>query len=135
MTQKSAIFEHHYITQNNHTINVYQAYDNVIDSLRNIATEINFAFDDKWNTRTFGLALIKAHSTTNTAHIGNHIVHRLDSGTIQTFTLINPNNTKSVLEHIAFNCDYPCDENTILLATTPQLGDKLIDFLNQKNQI
>lgn len=132
MTQKSAIFEHHYITQNNHTINVYQAYDNVIDSLRNIATEINFAFDDKWNTRTFGLALIKAHSTTNTAHIGNHIIHRLDSGTIQTFALINPNDTKSVLEHIAFNCGYPHrDDDDILLATTLQLGSQLIDFLNQ----
>lgn len=135
MTQKSARFQDHYITQNNNTINVYHAYDNVIESLRNIADEIGFTYDSKWNTRTFGLALIKAYGTADTAHIGNHIIYKLDNGTIQTFTLINPNTTKSVLENIAFNSGYPCDENTILLATTPQLGDKLIDFLNQKHQI
>ena len=47
------------ITQaQSNSISVLRQYNNVIGSLRQIAEQVGFAYDEKWNTRTFGAKFI-----------------------------------------------------------------------------
>ena len=42
----------------NGSIELFKKYDNVKDSLRQVAKEISFEYDNNWNTRQFGSKIV-----------------------------------------------------------------------------
>ncbi len=124
MTKKSAVYQEYLIAQDvSGSIKVLRKFDNVKASLRAIADEVGFEYDDTWTTRQFGTKLIKEYGENGIAQIGEYGVQVLDSGSIESFQLYD--NTKAALRDIAAAIGFDYDDNW----TTRQFGSKLIDAL------
>lgn len=125
MSAKSAIYGEYLISQDKSgSISVLREYDNVKDSLRAIAKEVGFAYDDAWTTRQFGSKLVKEYGENGVAQFGEYGVRVLDSGSIESFKLYD--NTKGALREIAEKIGFDYDENW----NTRQFGSKLITALS-----
>lgn len=106
------------------SISVLRKYDNVIGSLRAIADEVGFAYDDTWTTRQFGSKLVKEYGENGMAQLGEYSVQVLENGSIESFKLYN--NTLGALREIAQAIGFAYDENW----NTRTFGSKLIDHLS-----
>lgn len=127
MAKKSAISGEYIVTaEDSGSIKVCKIYDNVKGSLRECAQTIGFEYDPEWTTRQFGNKIIKEYGDGNMAEIGEYVVVKRDTGTIETYR--NYDNTKGALREIAGNIDFEFDPTW----TTRQFGSKLIDFINKK---
>lgn len=125
MPKKSAVYGEYLISQDDSgSISVLREYDNVIASLRAIADEVGFAYDDAWTTRQFGNKLIKEYGDNGVAQFGEYGVQVLESGSIESFKLYD--NTKGALREIAEAIGFDYDNNW----NTRQFGSKLIDVLS-----
>lgn len=125
MIKKSAVYQEYLICQDeNNSIKVLRQYDNVIASLRVIADEIGFDYDDKWNTRRFGATLVREYGENGIAQIGEYGVQVLPSGSIQSFKEYN--NTIGALREIAELIGFEYDPKW----NTRHFGSKLIDALS-----
>lgn len=125
MVKKSATYgEYLIIQEQNSSIKVLRQFDNVIASLRAIADEVGFSYDDKWNTRTFGRQLIKEYGNGNVAQFGEYGVRILPSGSVQSFKVYN--NTKGALREIAKETGFEYDDKW----NTQNFGSKLINALS-----
>ena len=59
MAKKSAICGEYVITEEDSgAITVYRQYENTKGALSEIAEQVDFEYDEKWNTRQFGSKLI-----------------------------------------------------------------------------
>lgn len=125
MSKKSAVYKEYLITQDaSGSIQVLREYDNVKASLRAIAENIGFEYDETWTTRQFGSKLVKEYGENGIAQFGEYGVRVLDSGSIESFKLYA--NTKGALREIAEAVGFDYDENW----NTRQFGSKLIDALS-----
>lgn len=125
MSAKSAVYGEYLISQDKSgSISVLREYDNVKDSLRAIAQEVGFAYDDAWTTRQFGSKLVKEYGENGVAQFGEYGVRVLDSGSIESFKLYD--NTKGALREIAEKIGFDYDKNW----NTRQFGSKLITALS-----
>lgn len=125
--KKSAISGEYIITvKGNGSIEVFRVYDNVRGSLREAAETAGFPYSKDWNTRYFGMALIKAYGQgTGQATIGEYTITKRPSGTIETYRVYD--NTKGALREIAEKVGFDYDHTW----TTRQFGNKLVDFINE----
>lgn len=125
MPKKSAVYGEYLISQDeNGSISVLRKYDNVIASLRAIADEVGFSYDNAWTTRQFGNKLVKEYGENGMAQFGEYGVQVLESGSIESFKLYD--NTKGALREIAGTIGFDYDENW----NTRQFGAKLIEHLS-----
>lgn len=125
MPKKSAVYGEYMISQDQSgTIRVLREFDNVKASLRAIADEVGFEYDEKWNTRQFGNNLVKAYGENGVAQVGEYGVQVLSSGSIASFKLYD--NTKGALREVAEKAGIDYDDSW----TTRQFGSKLIDALS-----
>ena len=125
--KKSAISGEYIITvKANNSVEVFRIYDNVRGSLREAAEAAGFKYDPDWNTRRFGLMLVKAYGQgTNQATIGEYTVTLRPSGAIETYRIYS--NTKGALREIAGEIGFNYDESW----NTQQFGSKLVDYINE----
>lgn len=125
MPKKSATYGEYLIFQDQSgTIKVLRKFDNVIASLRAIANDVGFDYEDSWNTRSFGGKLVKEYGDNGVAQIGEYGVHILPSGSVQSFKIYS--NTKGALREIAQEIGFDYDDNW----NTRTFGSKLIDALS-----
>lgn len=125
MPKKSAVYGEYLISQDQSgAIQVLREFDNVKASLRAIADEVGFEYDEKWNTRQFGNNLVKEYGENGVAQVGENGVQVLSSGSIASFKLYD--NTKGALREIAEKAGIDYDDSW----TTRQFGSKLIDALS-----
>lgn len=124
MAKKSAISGEYIIQiEDSGTVVVYRIYDNVIGSLREIAEQKGFEYDPNWTTRQFGAKLIAAFGEDNQATVGEYVITKKDSGTIETYRVYA--NTIGALREIAAKVGFEINEKS----NTRQNGSKLVDFL------
>lgn len=127
MASKSAVYKDYLIVQEDSgSIKLLRVYDNVKDSLRQIAKVVGFYYDDSWTTRQFGSKLVKEYGSDGVAQFGEYGVRILSTGSIESFKLYD--NTKEGLREIASAAKFKYEDSW----TTRQFGSKLIDFLNGK---
>lgn len=127
MASKSAIYKDYLIVQEDSgSIKLLRVYDNVKDSLRQIAKVVGFSYEDSWTTRQFGSKLVKEYGSNGVAQVGEYGIRILSSGSIESFKLYG--NTKEGLREIASAAKFKYEDSW----TTRQFGSKLIDFLNGK---
>lgn len=127
MASKSAVYKDYLIVQEDSgSIKLLRIYDNVKDSLRQIAKVVGFSYDDSWTTRQFGSKLVKEYGSNGVAQVGEYGIRILSSGSIESFKLYD--NTKEGLREIASAAKFKYEDSW----TTRQFGSKLIDFLNGK---
>ena len=127
MAKKSAISGEYIVTvEDSGSIKVCKIFDNVKGSLRECAQTAAFKYDPDWTTRQFGNKLIKEYGDGNMAEIGEYMVVKRDSGSIETYR--NYDNTKGALREIAESIGFEFDPNW----NTRQFGSKLVDFINKK---
>lgn len=123
---KSAISGEYVVSvQESGSITVFRIFDNVKASLREAANEVGFAYDTDWTTRQFGAKLIKAYGMGDEAQVGNYFIHRLPSGSIETYRTFD--NTKGALREIAEKIGFSYNPDW----TTRQFGSKLVDYINE----
>lgn len=125
--KKSAISGEYIITvKANNSVEVFRIYDNVRGSLREAAEAAGLKYDPDWNTRRFGLMLVKAYGQgTNQATIGEYTVTLRPSGAIETYRIYS--NTKGALREIAEEIGFNYDKSW----NTQQFGSKLVDYINE----
>lgn len=127
MAKKSAIFGEYIITiEDSGSVRVCKIYDNVIGSLREIAEANNYHVDPKWNTRQFGANICKDFGDGKMAEVGEYVVTRRESGSIETYRTYA--NTLGALREIAQEVGFEINEKS----NTRQNGSKLVDFINGK---
>lgn len=127
MASKSAVYKDYLIVQEDSgSIKLLRVYDNVKDSLRQIAKAVGFSYDDSWTTRQFGSKLVKEYGSDGVAQFGEYGVRILSTGSVESFKLYD--NTKEGLREIASAAKFKYEDSW----TTRQFGSKLIDFLNGK---
>lgn len=127
MESKSAVYKDYLIVQEDSgSIKLLRVYDNVKDSLRQIAKAVGFSYDDSWTTRQFGSKLVKEYGSDGVAQFGEYGVRILSTGSVESFKLYD--NTKEGLREIASAAKFKYEDSW----TTRQFGSKLIDFLNGK---
>ncbi|MDO4251392.1 MAG: hypothetical protein Q4C68_07760 [Moraxella sp.] len=125
MSVKSAVVGEYMISRDqNGSISVLRKFDNVIASLRAIADEVGFDYDENWTTRQFGNKIIKEYGSHGIAQIGEYGIQVLETGSIESFKIYD--NTKGALREISHAIGFDYDENW----NTRQFGSKLIDALN-----
>ena len=108
------------------SITVFKEYDNVKASLRDIAEQLGFKVDPKWNTRQFGSKLVKEHGNQKGyVFVGNNGVYVRESGSVNSY--IRYENTKEGLREIAKEAGFEVDPKW----NTRQFGAKLMDFLDK----
>lgn len=123
---KSAISGEYVVTvKESGSIEVFRIFDNVKASLRECAQEVGFAYDTNWTTRQFGNKLIKEYGEDDRAEIGGYFIHRLPSGTIESYRIFD--NTKGALREIANSIGFAYDPNW----NTRQFGNKIVDYINE----
>lgn len=123
---KSAISGEYVVTvKESGSIEVYRIFDNVLASLRECAQEVGFTYDPKWTTRQFGSKLIKQYGEEDEAQIGSYFIHRLPSGSIETYRTFD--NTKGALREIADSIGFAYDPDW----NTRQFGSKIVDYINE----
>lgn len=125
--KKSAISGEYIITvKANNSVEVFRIYDNVRASLREAAQTVGFQYDPDWNTRRFGLTLVKAYGQgTRQATIGEYTIAIRPSGTVETYRIYG--NTISALREIAGNVGFNYEPTW----NTQTFGSKLVDFINE----
>lgn len=127
MAKKSAIFGEYVINvEDDGSIRVFRIYDNVKGSLREIAEEKNFAYDNGWTTQQFGVKIIKEFGDGKTATIGNYVVSKDDKNHIDTYRTYD--NTKAALREISEKSGFEYDSKW----NTRHFGSELVDFINNK---
>lgn len=125
MLKKSATYGEYLILQDQSgSIKVLCQFDNVIASLRQIAKEVGFSYDDSWNTRHFGKKLVQEYGDGDIAQFGEYGVRILPSGSVQSFKIYN--NTKGALREIAKEIGFEYDDKW----NTQNFGSKLINALS-----
>lgn len=126
MAKKSAISGEYIITvEDSGSIRVCKIADNAKGAMRECAEAKGFEYDPSWNTRQFGSKLIKEFGDGNMAEIGEYTISKLANGSIETFQVFT--NTKAALREIAENVGFEYDSDW----TTQQLGNKLVNFINE----
>ena len=126
MAKKSAIFGEYVINvEDDGSIKVYRIYDNVKGSLREIAEENNFPYEESWTTQQFGAKILKEFGDGKTATIGNYVVSKDEKNHIDTYRTYE--NTTAALREISEKSgfEYSSEWNT------RQFGNKLVDFINK----
>ena len=127
MAKKSAISGEYIVTvEDSGSIRVCKIYDNVKDSLREIAKSKGFDFDPNWTTRQFGSKICKEFGDGNIATVGEYTVVKCDSGSIETYRVYD--NTKGALREIADQIGFDYDENW----NTRTFGSKIVDAINER---
>lgn len=115
-------------------VSVYRIYNNVMGSIREIYEKENLEYDPNWTQRQIGYNLIKKYCTEEDktqAIIGEYLIHRRENGSIETFREYGKGNVIGALREVAKTVGFEVDLNW----TTQQLGNKLVDFINNKPQI
>lgn len=107
------------------SIRVSRIYDNVKDSLREIAKEKGIDYDPNWNTRQFGKKIVDDYGDGKIAEVGENTVVRETSGSIKTYRVYD--NVKGVLREVSESVGFEYDPAW----TTRQFGSKLVDFLKK----
>lgn len=109
------------------SIRVSRIYDNVKDSLREIAKEKGIEYDPNWNTRQFGKKIVDDYGDGKIAEVGENTVVRETSGSIKTYRVYD--NVKGALREVSESVGFEYDPTW----TTRQFGSKLVDFLKNKD--
>lgn len=107
------------------SIRVSRIYDNVKDSLREIAKEKGLEVDPNWNTRQLGKKIVDDYGDGKLAEVGENTVVRETSGSIKTYRVYD--NVKGALREVAESTGFEYDPAW----TTRQFGSKLVDFLKK----
>lgn len=107
------------------SIRVSRIYDNVKDSLREIAKEKGIDYDPNWNTRQFGKKIVDDYGDGRIAEVGENTVVRETSGSIKTYRVYD--NVKGALREVSESVGFEYDPAW----TTRQFGSKLVDFLKK----
>lgn len=113
-------------------VSVYRIYDNVRGSLCEICEKENLEYDPNWNQRQIGYNLIKKYCTEEDktqAIIGEYLIHKRENGSIETFREYGKGNVIGALREVAKTVGFEVDLNW----TTQQLGNKLVDSINNKH--
>ncbi len=125
MAKKSAITGEYIITvEDNNSIRVCRIFDNVIASLREICQKEGMEVDPKWNTQQLGREVIKRFGDGTMAEVGEYVVTRRPSGSIETYRTYG--NTLGALREIAAKIGFEIDPKW----NTQSTGRKLVDFIN-----
>lgn len=125
MAKKSAISGEYIITvEDSGSIRVCRIYDNVIGSLREICQAHGMEYDPKWTTQQMGSKVIKQFGEGNMAEVGEYVVTKRPSGSIETYRTYD--NTIGTLREIAASLDFEIDPKW----NTRTTGSKLVDFIN-----
>ena len=125
MAKKSAITGEYIITvEDNGSIRVCRIFDNVIASLREICQKEGMEVDPKWNTQHLGREVIKRFGDGTMAEVGEYVVTRRPSGSIETYRTYG--NTLGALREIAAKIGFEIDPKW----NTQSTGRKLVDFIN-----
>lgn len=104
----------------------YRIYNNVKGALREVSESKGFEYDANWTTRQFGNKICKEFGDGKSATIGEYEIRVLESGSIEVYRVYE--NVKGALREVAEKEGFEYDSEW----TTRQLGNKLIDFLNNK---
>lgn len=125
MAKKSAISGEYIITvEDSGSIRVCRIYDNVIGSLREICQKEGMEIDPKWNTQQLGREVIKRFGEGTMAEVGEYVVTRRPSGSIETYRTYS--NTMGALREIAAKIGF----EILPKWNTQDAGRKLVDFIN-----
>lgn len=125
MAKKSAISGEYIITvEDSGSIRVCRIYDNVIGSLREICQKEGMEIDPKWNTQQLGREVIKRFGEGTMAEVGEYVVTRRPSGSIETYRTYS--NTMGALREIAAKIGF----EILSKWNTQDAGRKLVDFIN-----
>lgn len=125
MAKKSAISGEYIITvEDNNSVRVCRIYDNVIASLREICQKEGMEVDPKWNTQDLGRKVIKRFGDGNMAEVGEYVVTKRPSGSIETYRTYA--NTMGALREIAAKIGF----EILPKWNTQDTGRKLVDFIN-----
>lgn len=125
--KKSGYSNPYYIVEEDSgSIVVYNFFENVKESLRQIADIKSFSVDPAWTTRQLGTKICKEFGNGKVAVIDNYAVLVQESGAIVTF--MKYDNTKGALREVAEKIGFSYDSAW----TTRQFGSKLINELNNK---
>lgn len=125
MAKKSAITGEYIITvEDNNSIRVCRIFDNVIASLREICQKEGMEVDPKWNTQQLGREVIKRFGDGTMAEVGEYVVTRRPSGSIETYRTYG--NTLGALREIAAKIGFEIDPKW----NTQSTERKLVDFIN-----
>lgn len=125
MAKKSAISGEYIITiEDNNSVRVCRIYDNVIGSLREICEKEGMEIDPKWNTQQLGREVIKRFGEGTMAEVGEYVVTRRPSGSIETYRTFA--NTMGALREIAAKIGF----EILPKWNTQDAGRKIVDFIN-----
>ncbi len=125
MAKKSAISGEYIITiEDNNSVRVCRIYDNVIGSLREICEKEGMEIDPKWNTQQLGREVIKRFGEGTMAEVGEYVVTRCPSGSIETYRTFA--NTMGALREIAAKIGF----EILPKWNTQDAGRKIVDFIN-----
>lgn len=125
MAKKSAISGEYIITvEDSGSIRVCRIYDNVIGSLREICQKEGMEINPKWNTQQLGREVIKRFGEGTMAEVGEYVVTRRPSGSIETYRTYS--NTMGALREIAAKIGF----EILPKWNTQDAGRKLVDFIN-----
>lgn len=125
MVKKSAISGEYIITiEDNNSVRVCRIYDNVIGSLREICEKEGMEIDPKWNTQQLGREVIKRFGEGTMAEVGEYVVTRRPSGSIETYRTFA--NTMGALREIAAKIGF----EILPKWNTQDAGRKIVDFIN-----
>ncbi len=125
MVKKSAISGEYIITiEDNNSVRVCRIYDNVIGSLWEICEKEGMEIDPKWNTQQLGREVIKRFGEGTMAEVGEYVVTRRPSGSIETYRTFA--NTMGALREIAAKIGF----EILPKWNTQDAGRKIVDFIN-----
>ena len=82
-------------------------------------------YDPNWTTRQMGSKVIKEFGDGNMAEVGEYVVTKRPSGTIETYRTYD--NTMGALREIAANVGFEIDPKW----NTQSTGSKLVNFINE----
>ena len=131
MARKSVIAGEYIIeiADNGH-VDVLRVYSNAIEAMRDIAKDMDFPVDEKWNTQDFGRKLVNEFGDGKEAHFGDVVVKRLPTKKIEIYKECGHGNVKEELRAISKEMGFPYDESW----NTQTLGSKLVDYLLENKE-
>lgn len=107
-------------------ITVYRIFDNAIGAMREVSEANNFAYEEKWNTRTFGKKLCQQFGDGRKCQVGSYFINILESGSVEIYRVYD--NTIAALREVADKIGFAYEAGW----NTQHFGAKLISEINSK---
>ena len=126
MAKKSVIAGEYIIeiADNGH-VDVLRVPSNAKGAMREIAKDMDFPYDESWNTQNFGSKLVNEFGDGEEAHFGDFVVKRLPTQQIEIYKECGNGNVRKELCLISKKMGFPYEKSW----NTQTLGSKLVDYL------